>query len=97
FSSNPYLTSFLFFFLITRRPPSSTLFPYTTLFRSSRQDPVTVGTEHRVVDPVLMSKGSDMFTHGGIPESRGVIRACRQNPATIWAELRVADPILMSK
>src|SRR5687767_15742625 len=23
-----------FFFLITRRPPSSTLFPYTTLFRS---------------------------------------------------------------
>src|SRR5436305_15294256 len=24
----------LFFFLITRRPPISTLFPYTTLFRS---------------------------------------------------------------
>src|SRR5438270_10669083 len=28
-------TSF-FFFLITRRPPRSTLFPYTTLFRSNR-------------------------------------------------------------
>src|SRR5439155_18241741 len=27
-------TLFLFFFLITRRPPRSTLFPYTTLFRS---------------------------------------------------------------
>src|SRR5437773_8739322 len=25
-----------FFFLTIRRPPSSTLFPYTTLFRSSR-------------------------------------------------------------
>src|SRR5205823_13111174 len=25
---------FIFFFLILRRPPSSTLFPYTTLFRS---------------------------------------------------------------
>src|SRR3712207_7732945 len=25
-----------FFFLITRRPPRSTLFPYTTLFRSRR-------------------------------------------------------------
>src|SRR5438067_11584534 len=25
---------FLFFFLIIRRPPRSTLFPYTTLFRS---------------------------------------------------------------
>src|SRR2546427_7316239 len=28
-----YLTSF-FFFLMIRRPPRSTLFPYTTLFRS---------------------------------------------------------------
>src|SRR5205085_10710464 len=26
------------FFLLTRRPPSSTLFPYTTLFRSSMKD-----------------------------------------------------------
>src|SRR5437588_1370017 len=26
----------LFFFLIIRRPPRSTLFPYTTLFRSER-------------------------------------------------------------
>src|SRR5437870_12201675 len=28
------LYSFLFFFLLIRRPPRSTLFPYTTLFRS---------------------------------------------------------------
>src|SRR5947208_13861939 len=27
-------TSFFFFFLMIRRPPRSTLFPYTTLFRS---------------------------------------------------------------
>src|SRR5208282_6271326 len=27
------LSSFLFFFLMIRRPPRSTLFPYTTLFR----------------------------------------------------------------
>src|SRR3712207_7531244 len=34
-----------FFFLMIRRPPRSTLFPYTTLFRSewaNRQDRVTV-------------------------------------------------------
>src|SRR2546430_13506828 len=30
------LTSFFFFFLMIRRPPRSTLFPYTTLFRSGR-------------------------------------------------------------
>src|SRR5262245_65580975 len=28
---------YMFFFLMIRRPPRSTLFPYTTLFRSSRR------------------------------------------------------------
>src|SRR6266851_8202333 len=28
---------FFFFFLMIRRPPRSTLFPYTTLFRSARE------------------------------------------------------------
>src|SRR6266849_9292545 len=30
---------FFFFFLMIRRPPRSTLFPYTTLFRSGRWEP----------------------------------------------------------
>src|SRR3712207_7472156 len=30
------LSCFCFFFLMIRRPPRSTLFPYTTLFRSGR-------------------------------------------------------------
>src|ERR1035437_10775119 len=30
--------SFCFFFLMIRRPPRSTLFPYTTLFRSVESD-----------------------------------------------------------
>src|SRR2546426_1079035 len=30
----PVLVAWLFFFLMIRRPPRSTLFPYTTLFRS---------------------------------------------------------------
>src|SRR5476651_2764669 len=35
----------VFFFLMIRRPPRSTLFPYTTLFRSMRgaEDEVSVG------------------------------------------------------
>src|SRR6266508_6583399 len=31
-------TKFFFFFLMLRRPPRSTLFPYTTLFRSPEED-----------------------------------------------------------
>src|ERR1041385_9367313 len=34
-SSPPSVCSLFFFFLMIRRPPRSTLFPYTTLFRSS--------------------------------------------------------------
>src|SRR5256885_5899737 len=38
--------TFFFFFLMIRRPPRSTLFPYTTLFRSTFVDPVEmVGPE----------------------------------------------------
>src|SRR6478752_9755416 len=31
-----FFLHFFFFFLLIRRPPRSTLFPYTTLFRSAR-------------------------------------------------------------
>src|SRR2546426_9794654 len=34
FSLSISILSFFFFFLMIRRPPRSTLFPYTTLFRS---------------------------------------------------------------
>src|SRR5438034_4845425 len=35
------VSTFLFFFLMIRRPPRSTLFPYTTLFRSLFASPFT--------------------------------------------------------
>src|SRR6266496_6224254 len=34
-----YLLFFSFFFLMIRRPPRSSLFPYTTLFRSGARSP----------------------------------------------------------
>src|SRR2546430_6788701 len=37
----------LFFFLMIRRPPRSTLFPYTTLFRSQPGDPLLDGRVRR--------------------------------------------------
>src|SRR5689334_23818085 len=36
--SNLFIELFTIFFLVVRRPPISTLFPYTTLFRSDRRD-----------------------------------------------------------
>src|SRR5215203_1238257 len=43
-ASGPSITAFAPFFLMIRRPPRSTLFPYTTLFRSrERFDVVVIG------------------------------------------------------
>src|SRR6478735_11029236 len=41
------LSYFFFFFLMIRRPPRSTLFPYTTLFRSYVGDPASCAGRHR--------------------------------------------------
>src|SRR5260370_24187915 len=53
-------SAFLFFFLMIRRPPRSTLFPYTTLFRSrqldaglERHDLVGAGSDGRFLEPVV--------------------------------------------
>src|SRR2546430_14091892 len=40
-------TDLFFFFLMIRRPPRSTLFPYTTLFRSPRGTPAILRRGHR--------------------------------------------------
>src|SRR3989449_7234366 len=46
--------TFVFFFLMIRRPPRSTLFPYTTLFRSATWDgPQPHATAHEVAGVVL--------------------------------------------
>src|SRR5688572_32455021 len=52
-----------FFFLMLRRPPRSTLFPYTTLFRSWANDdqPYLIGRDGRtVVSLPLMQDISDV-------------------------------------
>src|ERR1039458_1261269 len=46
-STCPRLSVWFFFFLMIRRPPRSTLFPYTTLFRSNRNAHAKAGLPHR--------------------------------------------------
>src|SRR5256885_6206271 len=57
---------FFFFFLMIRRPPRSTLFPYTTLFRSvdlGQRDRAVLGgvalAEHVVVDAVQHQRSEE--------------------------------------
>src|SRR2546430_16442241 len=48
------LSSYLFFFLMIRRPPRSTLFPYTTLFRSRLRN--HLGDARRILDAVAVQQ-----------------------------------------
>src|SRR5687768_17986511 len=63
---------FFFFFLMIRRPPRSTLFPYTTLFRSD---------ERREFDVV-----TKQFVDGGfrLPESKGGATWIDENTLLVW-------------
>src|SRR2546429_5690314 len=45
-----------FFFLMIRRPPRSTLFPYTTLFRSSSTTPSTPSPTCPAAPPAISPK-----------------------------------------
>src|SRR5688572_32744749 len=47
---NTVLLLSVFFFLIIRRPPRSTLFPYTTLFRSAWRGQATSATKYAKTD-----------------------------------------------
>src|SRR3989442_10357116 len=56
YKTSTFICTSLFFFLMIRRPPRSTLFPYTTLFRSHprrivAEEAVEGGAEHGLAPP----------------------------------------------
>src|SRR2546423_15333039 len=51
-------TSFLFFFLMIRPPPRSTLFPHPTLFRSRVLRAVQVIIDEAIARPILVGRPS---------------------------------------
>src|SRR2546425_12730661 len=57
---------FFFFFLMIRRPPRSTLFPYTTLFRS--------------IDGVMFTGDGVRAMFGKLCETRPLPTSCRRVP-----------------
>src|SRR5690625_4237318 len=85
------------FFLLTRRPPRSTLFPYTTLFRSGRGlHDAEVDVDHRR-DPVarpgdplahLADGGPEVLDHGG---ADGALEAGLVGEVAVDDRLRGAD------
>src|SRR3712207_9198233 len=69
-----------FFFLMIRRPPRSTLFPYTTLFRSS------VGEADAGYVNAVLARLEEMHTVRKVAELKG--RLQRMNPVEAGDEYR---------
>src|SRR3712207_6730479 len=78
----------LFFFLMIRRPPRSTLFPYTTLFRSFFQSIRAVSGKPIIVDcskisvrtfALGMTPGIDLYVVHLVRDGRGVITSNRKS------------------
>src|SRR2546423_11220944 len=62
---------FFFFFLMIRRPPRSTLFPYTTLFRSTYR-----------WDPAAFPRGASFAPELSVTDDPGILFV--PEPSEVW-------------
>src|SRR2546422_1969433 len=86
-----------FFFLMIRRPPRSTLFPYTTLFRSGRDCGVlprvdrAPGAAHRIPDERHRGRGDPR-----IPDVHGQPRS-EEHTSELQSRLHLVCRLLLEK
>src|SRR2546429_5932610 len=83
-----------FFFLMIRRPPRSTLFPYTTLFRS-----LWSGDRHAAVGqaptPSIPRRSSLCAQAGGAPDIRN--RRSEEHTSELQSRLHLVCRLLLEK
>src|SRR3712207_8597405 len=79
----------MFFFLMIRRPPRSTLFPYTTLFRSAgfqivgeAETGLQAVEKYRALKPDLVTMDIVMPDMGGIDAVREIVKEDRSEEHT---------------
>src|SRR3712207_8824068 len=68
------------FFLMIRRPPRSTLFPYTTLFRS----PARCSSRGSRASPPGCPRSFRLLRSGGTPAPSSAGRSAHHRSATRW-------------
>src|SRR5690349_22602548 len=81
-----HILHLLFFFLITRRPPRSTLFPYTTLFRSA-------SSADRSRPPISLNPATD--TSG--PSVRSTHRRSEEHTSELQSRRDLVCRLLLEK
>src|SRR5260370_31393543 len=100
---SPYSLFFSFFFLMIRRPPRSTLFPYTTLFRSYRSQPDRAQSADRRGDPprrpsgLVPARGPDARSgEGDVPVGRASMRS-EEHTSELQSHLNLVCRLLLEK
>src|SRR5690242_21843348 len=87
-----------FSFLFVRRPPSSTLFPYTTLFRSQLvwfTGPLEWGVRHEAADGVGILPGGDR--HRGLNDARGDSVRSEEHTSELQSHVNLVCRLLLEK
>src|SRR3712207_7734394 len=85
---------FMFFFLMIRRPPRSTLFPYTTLFRSGDR-PTTAGAGRRRRSARRPSPSRP--APGPAPRARGRARRSEEHTSELQSRQYLVCRLLLEK
>src|SRR5437764_4639178 len=78
--------NFVFFFLLLRRPPRSTLFPYTTLFRSLLLRP-----------PPLRRQAGDDITRGKIDATTSPWTRSEEHTSELQSPMYLVCRLLLEK
>src|SRR2546430_12288208 len=84
------LDFFFFFFLMIRRPPRSTLFPYTTLFRSLRR-----GRESITMADI--QPGDHVVIRGAVEKNAFVPKRSEEHTSELQSQSNLVCRLLLEK
>src|SRR2546429_6491150 len=92
---------FFFFFLMIRRPPRSTLFPYTTLFRSQAQRAGQREVDERLGVGVRLGRGTEpveVHVHrGAVVEGQYPAVRSEEHTSELQSRLHLVCRLLLEK
>src|SRR2546422_10123256 len=88
---------FIFFFLMIRRPPRSTLFPYTTLFRSHERQRVAQDQAPFRVGVDDLDRLAEMALHHVARLHRGAGRRSEEHTSELQSRLHLVCRLLLEK
>src|SRR2546426_1898920 len=90
-----YVSTFLFFFLMIRRPPRSTLFPYTTLFRSLRYEAERALSDPRIEAELRREPGHEVLRATGAEDF--VPRRSEEHTSELQSPCNLVCRLLLEK